>query len=63
MSIHAMKQEGFTWDPTGLGRERWTHFATEVTCLREPYMTDEQWEAEQRRCIALSRERRNAGEP
>lgn len=55
-----MKQAGFTWDPTGLGRDRWTHFALEITCLRQPYMTEAQWEAEQQRCAKRAQEKSNA---
>jgi len=64
--MHTMKQAGFTWDPTGMGHARWTHFALDITCLRQPYMTEEQWEAEQKRCVGLADEKRNAvgkGEP
>lgn len=60
--IHAMKQAGFTWDPTLTGHDRWTHFVLDITCLRQPYMTDQQWEAEQSRCIELSKQKRNTGE-
>jgi len=42
-----MTAAGFEWDPAqGLARDyvRWSHFRKGVTALRQPYMSDEQWE-------------------
>jgi len=58
MTVHAMKQAGFTWDPSPY-HARWTHFVLDITCLRQPYMNDAQWEAEQERCIKLADNKRN----
>jgi hypothetical protein len=44
MNAPDMKAAGFEWDPTFSGHERWTHFPKEITCLRQPFMTDAQWE-------------------
>jgi hypothetical protein len=49
----SLKDVGFTWDPTWQGYERWTHLERGITCLRQPYMSDAQWEAEKNRCHAL----------
>jgi hypothetical protein len=49
-----MVPRGFEWDPTGWGTSRWTHFELEITCLRQPYMSDLEWEREQRRCAAIA---------
>ena len=39
-----MMSAGFQWDPPWNGYPRWTHFATGVTALRQPYMTEQQWQ-------------------
>jgi hypothetical protein len=49
-----MRAAGFSWDPTFSGYERWTHFKKCITCLRQPYMTDQQWEAAKRGALALA---------
>lgn len=41
---NAMEMAGFIWDPSHQGYARWTHRKTGVTALRQPYMTDAQWE-------------------
>ena len=61
--VRTMEMAGFTWDPTGMGRDRWTHFALDITCLRQPYMDEVQWETEQRRCAAEADKKRNALQP
>ena len=38
-----MALHGFEWDPTFNGRARWTHTATGITALRQPFMTEAQW--------------------
>lgn len=49
-----MKSRGFIWNPTAFGRDRWTNVELDITCLRQPYMTERQWEAEQQRCAAIA---------
>ncbi len=39
-----MQAAGFKWDPAHNGYPRWTHFSTSVTALRQPYMTEQQWQ-------------------
>ena len=44
-----MDAAGFTWDPTepwAGAYPRWTHFDKNITALRQPYMTDQQWESQ-----------------
>lgn len=43
-----MNKAGFEWDPSHQGYARWTHAKTGVTALRQPYMSDQQWEAHKR---------------
>lgn len=47
-----MKAAGFEWDPSHQGYPRWTHTKTGITALRQPYMTDQQWEAHKRVKVA-----------
>ena len=54
----ALKQAGFTWDPTPTGHVRWTHFGLDLTCLRQPYMTDDQWHGAQAAALATALQRR-----
>lgn len=54
-----MRQSGFHWDPTGMGQARWTHFVLGITCLRQPFMSEDQWETEQKRCAELADKTRN----
>lgn len=51
-SSDEMKASGFVWDPTWQGQERWTHLKLCITCLRQPYMSDLQWEAAKRDAVA-----------
>lgn len=47
-----MRAAGFVFDPTHQGYTRWTHERRGITCLRQPYMTDAQWEREMAAKIA-----------
>jgi hypothetical protein len=38
-----LRAKGFTFDPTGHGRMRWTHTASGRAMVRQPYMSDSQW--------------------
>lgn len=38
-------EAGFVSDPTGHGRERYTHRELGLTVIRQPYMSDMQWAA------------------
>jgi hypothetical protein len=49
-----MKEAGFIWDPAR-GYARWTHLATGVTALRQPYLSDEQWGKHQQQKIEEAR--------
>ncbi len=51
ISSAEMKAFGFIWDPTWQGYERWTHLQLCITCLRQPYMTDQQWETAKREAV------------
>lgn len=39
-----MEAAGFKDDPPWQGYNRWTHVGTGITALRQPYMTDQQWQ-------------------
>lgn len=45
-----MKTAGFHWDPTR-GYPRWTHSKTGVTCLRQSYMNNDQWNHAKREAL------------
>ena len=47
-----MKAAGFEWDPSWQGYPRWTHGKVGTTALRQPYMTDQQWDAHRAAKIA-----------
>ena len=38
-------EAGFVFDPTGHGRERWTHRELGLTVVKQPYMNALQWAA------------------
>lgn len=52
-----MQQAGFIWDPSHQGYARWTHTPTGVTALRQPYMTDQQWnEHKGKKCVEAAQQ-------
>jgi len=52
-----MNAAGFTWDPSHQGYARWTHMTAGVTALRQPYMSDQQWDEHQQKKIAEAQEK------
>jgi hypothetical protein len=47
-----MEAAGFIWDPSHQGYARWTHTKSGVTALRQPLMSDQQWEEHKLQKIA-----------
>jgi len=50
-----MMDAGFEWDPSHQGYPRWTHMKLGTTALRQPYMSDKQWDEHRAKKIEEAR--------